>query len=280
MFGRLSERQRLRRIVEDVLVGAGLSEAYTSSLSPDDPDPNAIRLPEPLSAEQAVLRTTLIGGLIESAQRNLDVGNEQIALFELGRVYLPSGAQRPDEHWHAGGIVEGGFARAKGVVETLHDALGVEPLFERTRGAFVHPGKAARVEAGWVGELHPALLAGAWGAFELDVGTLFAQAPERRVYRDVITYPALRQDLAFVVAEDVPAGELFSAARAAAGPELAEVRFLSDYRGEPIPAGKKSIAFSVAFQSPERTLADEDAAALRERIVAALSERFGAQLRS
>jgi phenylalanyl-tRNA synthetase beta chain len=280
MFGLLTREQRLRRLVEEALVGCGLSEAYTPSLVAEDPDERAFRLPEPLSADQAVLRTTLMHGLIASAQRNLDAGNEQVALFELGRVYLPSRGPKPNEHWHVGAILEGEFARAKGVVETLYEALAVEPRFERTRGAFVHPGKAARVDAGWVGELHPALLDGHWGAFELDLGTLFAQAPERRAYRDVITYPAVRQDLAFVVDEDVPAGELFAAAREAAGPELGEVRFLSDYRGDPIPSGKKSIAFSVAFQSAERTLSDEDAAVLRERIAAALKERFGAELRA
>ena len=87
--------------------------------------------------------------------------------------------------------------------------------------------------------------------------------PERILYRDVITFPPLRQDLAFVVDEGVPAGELLAAAREAAGEELREARFLSDYRGDQIPAGKKSVAFAVAFQSPERTLSDEDATRLR-----------------
>jgi phenylalanyl-tRNA synthetase beta chain len=96
----------------------------------------------------------------------------------------------------------------------------------------------------------------------------------------VITFPPLRQDLAFVVDETVPAGELIAAAREAAGDELREVRFLSDYRGEQIPGGKKSVAFSVAFQSPERTLTDDDAARLRSAIVKALGERFGAELRA
>jgi len=131
-----------------------------------------------------------------------------------------------------------------------------------------------------VGELHPRELEGAWGAFELDLDELFALVPERIEYRDVITYPPLRQDLAFVVDETVPAGELMAAAREVAGEELREVRFLSDYRGEQIPAGKKSIAFSVAFQSAERTLNDDDAARLRGAIVAVLADRFGAELRA
>jgi phenylalanyl-tRNA synthetase beta chain len=95
----------------------------------------------------------------------------------------------------------------------------------------------------------------------------------------VITYPAVRQDLAFVVDGGVPAGELISAARDAA-PEVREVRFLSEYRGEQIPVGKKSVAVAVSFQSPERTLSNADAAALRERVVDELAERFGAELRA
>jgi phenylalanyl-tRNA synthetase beta chain len=115
--------------------------------------------------------------------------------------------------------------------------------------------------------------------FELDLESLLERVPQRIVYEDVISFPPVRQDLAFVVDVDVPAGELFATAREAASPELRDIRFLSDYRESPIPPGKKSIAFSVAFQSPVRTLTDEDAAALRGRIVEALRQRLGAELR-
>ena len=99
-------------------------------------------------------------------------------------------------------------------------------------------------------------------------------------YEDVITYPAVKQDLAFAVDESVAAGDLIAAAREAAGPELRELRVFDVYRGEQVGEGKKSIALAAAFQSPERTLSDDDAAAIRERIVAALAERFGAELRA
>jgi phenylalanyl-tRNA synthetase beta chain len=279
MFGRLTQEQRLRRLVEETLVGAGLAEAYTSSLVPDDPDPNAIRLPEPLSVEQAVLRTTLLPSLATAVARNVDAGNQEIALFELARVCLPPADPRPTERWRVAGIVEGGYARAKGVVEALHAALKLEPHFERGEHELLHPGKTARTEAGVVGELHPARLEGTWGAFELDLGSLFERVPERLVYQDVITYPAVRQDLAFIVPEEVTAGELVDAAREAAGPELREISVFDVYRGEQLGEGKKSIAFRVAFQSPERTLSDEDAASLRRQIAEALAGRFGAVLR-
>jgi phenylalanyl-tRNA synthetase beta chain len=279
MFGRLDGEQRLRRAVEDALAGAGLDEAYTWSLAADDPRPDALRLPEPLSAEHAVLRTTLLPWLVEAARRNVDAGNEPIALFEIARVYLPSGEKLPDERRHVAGIAEGGFARAKGAVETLFAALGAELTVERTRRDELHPGKAAAVPGGWVGELHPSLLEGTWGAFELDLEELLAVVPERRVYEDVITFPALLQDLAFVVDEEVPAGELVAALREAA-PEAREARVFDVYRGGQIAEGRKSVALRVAFQSPERTLSDEDAAEIRGRIVAALAERFRAELRA
>src|SRR5919106_6289372 len=278
--GLLAREQRLRRLVEEVLIGCGCSEAYTSSFVGEDPASDAIRLPLPLSENQALLRTTLLTGLVESASRNVDAGNEDVALFEVARVYLPSGDPRPDEHWHAGAIVAGGFRRAKGIVETLYRALHVELRVEPAARGFLHPGKAAKVTAGWVGELHPTIIEGEWGVFELDLPALFEAVPERLVYEDVITYPAVRQDLAFVIDEDVLAGELIEVARVAAGPELREVRVFDVYRGGQIPEGKKSLALHVAFQSPERTLSDDDARGLRERIVSALTERFDAELRA
>jgi phenylalanyl-tRNA synthetase beta chain len=136
------------------------------------------------------------------------------------------------------------------------------------------------VQGGWVGELHPSTLEGEWGAFELDLETLLERLPERIVYEDVITFPALRQDLAFVVDEDTSAGDLVAAAREAAGPELRDMHVFDVYRGEGSPEGRKSIAFHAEFRSPDRTLSDEDARGLRERIVAALGTQFAAELRA
>jgi phenylalanyl-tRNA synthetase beta chain len=178
------------------------------------------------------------------------------------------------------GIAEGGFAAARGAVETLFTALKVEPGFERTTEPFLHPGKAARFQGGWAGELHPSTLEGEWGAFELDLETLLELLPERIVYEDVITFPALRQDLAFVVDEGTSAGDLVAAAREAAGPELRDMRVFDVYRGEGIAGGRKSIAFHAEFRSPDRTLSDKDARELREKIVAALGEQFAAELRA
>jgi phenylalanyl-tRNA synthetase beta chain len=277
MFGSLTREQQLRRRVEDALVGLGFAETYTPSLVADGE--TAWKLPEPIAVELTALRTSLLPSLVEAARHNVDAGADGIALFEIARVYLSNG-ELPDERLHLAAIAEGGFARAKGVVEALYEALKAEPRFERAEHSLLHPGKTARTSAGVLGELNPRVLAGEWGALELDLETLFAEAREPVTYEDVISYPAVRQDLAFVVPEEVEAGQLVDAAREAAGPELREVEIFDVYRGEQAGEGKKSIAFSVAFQSPERTLSDEDAAALRQKIADALAERFGAVLRS
>ena len=279
MFGRLSKLQRTRREIQDTLVGFGYSEAYTWSLLPGDLDPDALQLQEPLSSEQAVLRTSLLDGLLASARRNVDVGNEDIAVFELAHVYLPSGAQLPNERWHAGGVAQDGYAFVKGAVEGLYEALGLEPSFEPAdelpRGA-----RGARTPDGWVLALREPDLPGEWGAFELDVEALADRVPDLVIYDDVITYPPVRQDLAFVVDEDVPAGELVAAASEAAGDALREMRAFDVYRGDQTGPGKKSIAFAVTFQSRDKTLTDEEAAEVRNRIVERLREAFGAELRA
>jgi phenylalanyl-tRNA synthetase beta chain len=264
----LSHEQRLRRKVEDLLVGAGYAEAYTWTLVPADE--GRLALEEPYTTEMAALRTDLELGLLESAERNRNAAVERIALFEVARVFRPTAEELPEERWHVAGITEGGFFRAKGAVEALHGALGV-PLGPVERES----GRAARTRHGRITELP-----GGWGYFELDLDTLFGDIPDAVAYEDVITFPALKQDLAFAVDESVTAGELVAAAHEAAGPELREFRVFDVYRGDQVGPGRKSIALAASFQSPERTLSDDDAARLRERIVAALAERFGAELRA
>jgi len=276
MFGRLSREQRLRRQVEDVLVGAGYAEVYTPSFVAE----GDLRLPEPLSAEAAALRTVLYGSLLDPARRNAANGAEDVALFEIARVYLGVGAGLPEEHWHVAGVAEGGFAEAKWAVEQIYSALGLEPSYERTSEPFLHPGKAANTAEGWLGELHPALLDGAWGVFELDLDALADSAPEVVNFDPVSPYPDVRQDLAFAVDEDVAASELSAVIREAAGELLRELEVFDEYRGEQIGEGKRSLAFRLSFGSLDRTLTDEDVAPLRASIVDALATRFDAVLRA
>jgi phenylalanyl-tRNA synthetase beta chain len=271
-FGRLTRWQRLRRVVEDALVGCGYSEAYTPSfVAAGD-----ITLPEPLSAELAALRTSLAESLVSAARHNVSVGNSDVALFEIARIYRGL----DDESWHVAGIAEGGLADAKWAVEQVYGALHVEPAYEQATEPLLHPGKAGRTAEGWFGELHPTVLEGIWGAFELDLDALVARTPGAVGYEEVSPFPEVRQDLAFVVAEDVPAAALVAAIREAGGDTLRDVAVFDEYRGEQIGAGKRSLAFRVAFGSNDRTLTDADAAPIRARIVDALARDFGAVLRA
>ena len=290
MFGALTEVQRLRRRVEDVLTGAGLAEAYTGTLTGTDPNPRALRLPDPLGGEQEVMRTRLLNGLLESAQRNVNVGNSGVALFEIARVYLPLGdTDLPDERWHVAGIVEGGYFRAKAVVELLLGAFRAGWAFEpaadlgdlgqgarlRGTGSAGEPG----VDGGLVSKLPAGAIDGEWGYFEIDLPTLFAAVPERATYVDVVTFPSVKNDIAVVVDESIAAGDLLAAVRESGGPELGDIAVFDVYRGGQIAPGTKSVAISLSFRSPEGTLTDEAAQAHRKRILKVLAERFGATLR-
>jgi len=234
---------------------------------------------EPLSQEAAALRTALIGSLIDAARHNVAVGTSEVALFEIARTYH-TGGELPDERWHVAGVVDGGLSEAKWAVEQLYDALKVEPAYERASEPHLHPGKSACTDEGWVGELHPSLLDGQWGAFELDLDALVAVTPEAVEFEEVSPYPEVRQDLAFVVDDAVPAAELLAALREAGGSELRSSAVFDEYRGDQTGAGKRSLAFRVAFGSPERTLTDDEATELRGRIVEALADKFGAVLRA
>ena len=278
--GHLSREQRLRRLVEDVLVGAGFSEAYTWSLVATDPDPAAIRLPDPMSGDQAILRTTLLEGLSRPRGRTSMPATRTSRCSSSRASTCRAASSLPEERWRVGGIVggrlRGGAWRAsrfstRRCISSSGRAATVLP--------FLHPGKAATTAAGWLGELHPALLDGTWGVFELDLDELTAPIPERILYDDVITFPPLRQDIAVVVAEEVEAAALVDAALEAGAPELREARVFDVYRGDQVGEGRKSVAIHLSLQAPDRTLSDDDATVVRARIVEALVERFDAELR-
>ena len=232
-----------------------------------------------MSGDQAILRTTLLEGLIERRpreRRRRQRGHRALR----ARPRLPAGGRElPEERWRVGGIVAGGFEAARGAVEVLYDALHLELRPERTTCRSCIPARP-RAAAGWLGELHPALLDGTWGVFELDLVDLTAPIPERILYDDVITFPPLRQDIAVVVAgggrgrRSRRRGARGGGARAARG---ARLRRLPGRPGRARAASRWRIHLSL--QVADRTLSDDDAAVVRERVVAALVDRFGAELR-
>ena len=178
MFGRLTREQSLKRRVEDALVGLGFAETYTPTLRPDDD--TTWKLPEPISVELTALRTTLIPSLVEAVAAQRRCGRAPHRAVR-DRARLPARRRRAAGRAASASPASPRAAscRAKGVVEALYAALKAEPTFERDESPLLHPGKTARTQAGLVGELHPRLLEGTWGAFELDLGELFAPRASR-----------------------------------------------------------------------------------------------------
>ncbi|HEY0389861.1 MAG TPA: phenylalanine--tRNA ligase subunit beta [Gaiellales bacterium] len=297
--GKLDRDVHLGRVVTDVLLGAGLSEAVTIAftdegigdrlrLEAEHPTRQAVRVSNPMGAEQALLRTLLFPGLLESARRNLDAGRDRVALFEIGRVVLPApGEDLPHQPVRIAGVVAGrdaGYFELKGVVEALGRALHVTLDVAAAGQPYLHPGRAARLGSGGVlGELHP-LVAETFGidatvsVFEIDLTELDA-GDLMPLYRDVITYPAVRQDIAVVVDAELPASALLEEIRAAGGELLTGAEVFDVYSGPQVGDGKQSVAVHLHFQAADRTLTDAEADAVRTRIVDALGERVGAELR-
>jgi phenylalanyl-tRNA synthetase beta chain len=241
-----------------------------------------------MGADQALLRTVLFPGLLASARRNLDSGRDRVALFEVARVVLPApGEELPHQPVRVAGVIAGrdaGYHEMKGVAEALERALRVQLEVVATPEPFLHPGRSARLGAGGtLGELHP-LVAREFGMeeqvslFEIDLAELETPDPTP-LYRDVVTYPPVRQDIAVVVGSDVAAAEVLAVIRAAGGELLAEADVFDTYRGEQVGEGRQSVAVHLLFRATDRTLTDAEADAARETIVAALRERLGGELR-
>jgi phenylalanyl-tRNA synthetase beta chain len=313
--GRLTREQQLRRAAEDFLRGRGLSEAITYSfISPEwiprlqlaegDRRRKVLHIANPLSEDQSAMRTTLLPGLLDTTRYNLDRDVEELRLFECGRVFLSNGQERlPDEQLHLGLILAGiyepatwrspvrrpDFYAAKGLLVGLLDALAVQWRLADGGPGFLHPGRAAEVliggrEAGWLGEVHP-LVARAFGldespaAFEIDLGVTLRTARAVAAYEDLISYPAVKQDIAVVVDDAVEARTVVDVVRAAGGTELRSVEIFDLYRGEQLPEGKKSLALRLGFQAADRTLTDDEVATRRDRIRESLERQVGGSLR-
>jgi phenylalanyl-tRNA synthetase beta chain len=316
--GRLTPVQRARRRAQDALVGHGLLEvAGWSFQSPgvadrlrlpdDDPRRAAVTLANPLSEEQSQMRTLLLPSLLDAAAYNTHRGAGDLRQFETGAVYLdvPSDDGLPDERRHLGVLLTGAaqpaswrsparppadLYAAKAVLAALLDTLRVQWSVEPATEAFLHPGRSAAVLAGggtvgWLGEVHP-LVARTWdleggAAFEVDLDRVCALAAEAAVpiYRDVTSFPSVRQDIAVVLAADVAAGRALSVVRKAGGELLASARVFDVYRGDQVGEGKVSLALALEFRAPDRTLTDEEVNERRAAIAAALASELGGELR-
>jgi phenylalanyl-tRNA synthetase beta chain len=336
-YGRLTTEQRLRRRAVDALAGRGLNEivgwSFTDPgvadrlrLDPGDPRRRFVVLENPMSEQQSVMRTTLLGSLLDAARLNASHGQGDLALFEQGAVYRwredrndaassNGGDPRrggmdhrlPEEHRALGALISGrlqppswgtpdppraGFFAIKGYLGAAAEALRIPWTVEPATEPFLHPGRSARILAGaggepvgWIGEIHPLVareydLSDAAAAFEVDLGRLIRHADAVPTYRDLTSFPAVRQDLAVAVGDDVPAAAVVALVRRAGGDLLADARVFDVYRGAQVGEGRTSLALALEFRAPDRTLSDEDVAPLRERIVEALRSELGGELRA
>jgi phenylalanyl-tRNA synthetase beta chain len=311
--GRLTERQRMRRAAVDALCGAGVSEIVGWSFEGPDLAARlglearpAVTLRNPMSIDQSRLRTTLLGSLLEVAARNRSRGASALGLFESGAVYLPQDGGPPHEPRYLAALTCGAvrpgtwrdpeppqadFFSIKGVLGGMLGAVRVDWTARPFKDAppFVHPGRSAEIligdePAGWVGELHPSVAA-RFGieepvaCFELDLD-LAAEHTSAPVFTDVTSFPEVREDLAVVVADAVPAAEVLAVVREAGGALLRDVEIFDVYRDpERVGEDKVSLALRLRFRAADRTLTDEEVSGRRRRIARALGERLEGRVR-
>jgi phenylalanyl-tRNA synthetase beta chain len=309
--GGLTDYQKKRRIVKYFLEGAGLQEAITYTLTSREKfrlfsltATEEIPLSLPMSEEHSVLRQSLLPHLLDAVRYNRARKNENIALYEIGSVFLSRGAgKQPEEREHLAFVLTGlwvdhpwqgervkaDFFTAKGILEQLFAKLGLKNRIRFVKGEAegFHPGQTAEIlfdgEAiGVIGKIHPAMEKN-WDikdvfAAEIILAKLLRAENEPLVYSQVPRFPSVSRDIALVCGKDLSAGELKETIVAAGGKLLTDAKVFDVYEGEKMDADKKSVAFSLTFSDPERTLTDEEIDRALERILRALEEK-GAYLR-
>jgi phenylalanyl-tRNA synthetase beta chain len=303
---------RLGREAKEILLGQGFFEVVTYSFQSerlkgmlgDQDSISSLYLANPLSEEQALMRTSLLPGLLESVRRNALKQNLDVRLFELAKIFVPqTGADLPrEEEWLVGVMYgnrtesswhnrpeEADFYELKGVVEKLLEGLLIRNVSFSGQGLppYFRYGAVALAEdesVGWLGELLPTLgerldLSGTLLVFLLNFEALCHRAEAFPLYTPLPRYPAVYRDVALVLAEGVPAAQVHQTLYRHGAPWLEEARLFDVYVGQPIPAGKRSLAFHLTYRDPERTLTDEAVDRHHEALVKALAEELGAELR-
>ena len=302
------------------LASAGLAEAITFGfqsrerhgwlgLPADDRRAHPLAVRNPMSADQAIMRTSLLPNLLAAAVRNRAFGQADVALFEVGSVFVrkpdaptegePAGL--PDEPLRAAIVLVGARPRwlgpaaawdvfdVRGLLDHLARALDVPALrvAAATDVPYLHPGVAARIwagdrEAGVLGEVHPDVRDRAGldaPAFVLELALDALPPPAIAVMRPIPRFPASPRDVSLLMGEDVPAGQVADLIRTAAGPLMESFALTEEYRDARLGAGKKSVLWSISYRSIERTLTDAEVDAAHEALVARLVTELGAQRR-
>jgi phenylalanyl-tRNA synthetase beta chain len=313
--GGLDATQTAERTLRRALAGLGMHEAWTSSLAgteeldklglaDDHPARRMVSLMNPMTEHEDKLRTSLLPALLRAAAHNVAHRVGDVSLFELARVYEPADDSKlPQEPLVLGAVFVGNrvpnrwggdalawdFFSAKGVLSTALSSLGATIGIAASEGSPYHPTRAATVllgdiAIGSIGELHPDVcdrldLPEGTVAAEIAIGPVVERMPGKVKVSDLPRFPSALMDIAVVVDDGVAAVLIEETIASIGSPELTDVRLFDVYKGAQIPDGKKSLAYALRLQLAERTLTDEDTSAVLGRIVAALQERFGAELR-
>lgn len=318
MQGTQSAKQTFIDKVKASLSSQGLYETISFALTneetfnklnipQDSPLRKAVPIMNPLSDEYPLVRTTLLSSIFDNLARNLARKNDDVALFEVGSVFFPKAlpvTELPDEVVKIAGAITGrrnaqgwnqtndmvDFYDAKGIIEELFANLRVTRYtVEAGTHYAMHPGKTALFKKGrdviaTVGEVHPAVLS-AYGItkpvyiFELDATTVMKYMAKDLKYKALPKYPATSRDLAMLVDVDVNAADIEKAMTKAAGQNLTQITLFDVYTGKQVEEGKKSLAFSLTFQSNDKTLTDAEIDPAIEKIVTKLQKDFNANLR-
>lgn len=303
--GGMPEAYEFRHRVRGSLMRAGMREVWSFPFASDADlaltgDADAIGVTNPLQADERCLRTRLIPGLLTAVRRNAYRHVRNAALFELGTVFRMidgEGEERPMAALAMTGAAESpwtgrreyDFFDAKGAVEALMADLGIEWSLGEPPGPLFHPGRSAFVlvdgaRVGVLGEIHPRVVEsldvpGRVAAAELEVSKLMRLAAKTVEARDVPRFPPVRRDLAFVLDERISHAAVVAAIREAGGELVTSCVLFDVHAGPPLPPGKKSLAFSVEFRDPSRTLEREEADGTVERIRARVADDLGGELR-
>ncbi len=298
----------LKEKTRDILVGCGMQEVITYSLTNVETlkkvaaQPTPLKVANPITLEQEYLRTTLQPGLLKTLSANEKHEENSIRLFEVGKVYLPREGDLPEEREMVCGVLCGNrldqcwrgesglldFFDAKGIVETLVQRLGAAAAFTSSDNSTLSPGSQAAIMVGddgvgIVGELHPRVAEGfdisarPVCLFQIDLQKLLPATTSPHVYRPIPRFPTSLRDIALVVDISTPAQRIVDIIQGF--PLVAEVNIFDVYIGEQVPKGKKSLAFRIIYQSPERTLTDDEVKKVQQQILDRLSKELGATLR-
>ncbi|MDQ7781536.1 MAG: phenylalanine--tRNA ligase subunit beta [Desulfomonilaceae bacterium] len=314
------------RNVAGLMNASGFTEIVTMSFGsvesaeeflPDGKGTGELALLNPLSEDYAVMRTSLMPGLLSTLKRNLNHRSEDLKLYEIGKTFHPvpdrelpredlvlaaaaTGARHPRSwHFHRGEIdvygkvdkePEVDFYDMKGALENVLEGLGIsEAAFAPSQVPFLHPGKSADVfvadrNVGFVGELSPRKIrehqfTGTVQIFQILLEPLLIQTRKERVFRPIPRYPFIERDLSLVVERNCSGDKIKRLISRLGHDIIGSVVLFDLYRGESIPEGYQSVAFRIRYQSEDRTLTDEEVQEVHSRVVEAVTTQLGAALR-